>query len=415
MNILWISFYGSWTLPLLKEINKNNQGKTAIIVPIIGGKNKIKEVKDGIVFYSLPFNRKELFQNMTLKTFQKFNEIIKEFNPDIIHVHGTEKNLGQIQSYIPNIPVVISIQGIIRACRPYYLNYLDKDKIRRFTTIKNLLGRGGIERTKKIFENGDKYETNIIKEGKYFFCRTLWDYAHITLENPDAHIFQGEEILRESFYENQGKWDINKIEKYRIFMPSGSDPLKGLHHAIETVMLLKKDFPKIKLIVPGLKYNHIHQNKIKDFLFGEEYMRYIKHLIKNHSIQENIILLNRLDANEMVEEMKKANVFLSPSSIDNSPNAIGEAMMIGTPIVTTPVGGIPSFMKDEISCLFASAGDPFIMAYQIKRIFEDENLACLLSNNATVKARMRHSIETITKQYIGTYLLIIKKHESTII
>lgn len=415
MNILWISFYGSWTLPLLKEINKNNNGKTAIIAPIIGGRKKIREVKDGIIFYSLPFNRKELFQNMTLNTFQKFNEVINEFNPDIIHVHGTEKNLGQIQSFISHIPIVISIQGIISACRPFYLNYLEKNEVRRFTTIKNLLGRGGIERTRKIFENGDKYETHIIREGKYFFTRTLWDYAHVTLENPNAQIFKGEEILREQFYRNAKTWNLSSFEKYRIFMPSGADPLKGLHHAIKVLALLKKDFPQIKLVVPGLKYNHIHQNRIKDFLFGEEYMRYIKKLIKNYAIQDNIILLNRLEAREMVEEMKKANVFLSPSSIDNSPNAVGEAMMIGTPIVTTPVGGIPSFMKDEINCLFASAGDPYIMAYQIRRIFENENLARLLSNNATEKAQVRHSIETITKQYIDTYLLLIKRHEGTII
>ena len=415
MNILWISFYGSWTLPLLKEINKKNKGKTALIVPVIGGKVKIREERDGIVFYLLPFSKKELFQSMTSKTFQKFNEVINEFTPDIIHVHGTEKNLGQIQSFISHIPIVISIQGIIRACRPFYLNYLNKNELRSFSSIKNLLGRGGTDRTRKIFENGDKYETNIIKEGKYFFCRTLWDYAHIALENPNANIFQGEEILRDSFYKNQGKWDINKIEKYSIFMPSGSDPLKGLHHAIESVMLLKKEYPQVKLFVPGIKQNHINQNSFIDFLFGEEYIRYIKSKIKEYSLTENIVLLNRLNDKEMAEQFLKANVFLSPSSIDNSPNAVGEAMMIGTPIVTTPVGGIPSFMKDEVNCLFASAGDPYIMAYQIRRIFEDENLARLLSINATEKAQVRHSIETITKQYIDTYLLLIKRHESTII
>lgn len=407
MNILWISFYGSWTLPLLKEINKNNNGKTAIIAPIIGGRKKIREVKDGIIFYSLPFNRKELFQNMTLNTFQKFNEVINEFNPDIIHVHGTEKNLGQIQSFISHIPIVISIQGIIRACRPFYLNYLEKNEVRRFTTIKNLLGRGGIERTRKIFENGDKYETHIIREGKYFFTRTLWDYAHVTLENPNAQIFQGEEILRDSFYENQGKWNINKIEKYRIFMPSGSDPLKGLHHAIETIMLLKKEYPQVKLFVPGIKQNHINQNGFIDFLFGEEYIRFVKSKIKEYSLCKNVIFLNRLNDIEMAEQMLKANVFLSPSSIDNSPNAVGEAMMIGTPIVTTPVGGIPSFMKDEKDCLFAPAGDPYTMAFQISKIFKNIELAVTLSNNAKLKALIRHDKNNTTSQYIDAYNKII--------
>lgn len=33
MNLLWISFYGSWTLPLLSNIRNISNSRIAIIVP----------------------------------------------------------------------------------------------------------------------------------------------------------------------------------------------------------------------------------------------------------------------------------------------------------------------------------------------------------------------------------------------
>ena len=117
----------------------------------------------------------------------------------------------------------------------------------------------------------------------------------------------------------------------------------------------------------------------------------------------------------MANEMLKANVFLSPTSIDNSPNSIGEATMIGVPVVTTPVGGIPSMLKDEESCLFAPAGDVYMMAYQIKRIFNDSELAIKLSKNAHQIALLRHNPDSTVTQYINAYEAIVELHKNATI
>ena len=227
-------------------------------------------------------------------------------------------------------------------------------------------------------------------------------------------IFTGEELLRESFYDNAGTWKINQCTKHSIFMPSGFNPIKGMHLAIETIYLLKQYYPNVLLVIPGIPIHILQMNRLSRLITGEEFITYIQHKIHEYNIEDNIRFLPRLDAIEMAEEMKKANVFLSPSSIDNSPNAIGEAMLIGTPIVSTPVGGVTSFLEDESSTLFAPAGDPYMMAYQIKRIFDDENLAATLSNNAHQIALKRHNKENTVKQYIDTYKKIISlRHQST--
>lgn len=405
MNILWISFYGSWTVPLLHEISSNNT--VGVIIPHIGGKKNLKEEKKGITFYSVAFSKQECYRLMTLSTFIKYKQIIDEFKPDIIHVHGTEKNLAQIQNYISDIPIVISIQGLLSGCIQYTSNYLKEKDTTKFKTIKNLLGWGGIDLMNKICINGIKYESNILKKGKYFIGRTNWDKAHVSFHNPYAHYYHGEELLRPEFYEQAASWDIQKCKRHSIFMPSGFNPIKGLHLAIESVHLLKKHFPDICLFVPGLFGNNTERKKMNSWIWGEEYIRYCNHLINKYNLKDNISFLPRLKASDMVKQMQQANVFLSPSSIDNSPNAVGEATMVGIPIVTTPVGGIPSFMTNEETALFAPAGDAYTMAFQIKRIFDNDKLAVHLSYKGYQLALSRHNIKETTNQYLKIYQTII--------
>lgn len=407
MNILWISFYGSWTLPLLNEIANVNTGKVGMIIPVIGGKTEKCEMIGRIQYITIPFTKHELFQNMTSSTFLKFNKYIELFNPDVIHVHGTEKNLGQIQNYIKSLPIVISIQGILQAYRPYYLNYIEKSSLYKFKTLKNCLRRGGVDRMKRIFEKGRCYETDIIRNGKFFFARTNWDKSHLLFENQQAIIFHGEELLRDEFYENCGSWNVEGCDKYTVFMPCGMDPIKGLHQSIATIYLLKRIYSSVKLIVPGMNGRVMNRSGLSDFLFGEEYIRYVKSLITKYDLSENVVFLDRLDAKGMAEQMKRANAFLSPSSIDNSPNAVGEATMIGMPIVATSVGGIPSFLRDEEECLFAPAGDPYMMAFQLDRIFKDSELASKLGHNAFSVALKRHNKAIAVQQYLNAYQSMI--------
>ena len=65
---------------------------------VIGRQNKILSQKDSIIL-------------------KQIETIINIVNPDVIHIHGSENCFGLIQEKT-NIPVVISIQGLIN---PYYI------------------------------------------------------------------------------------------------------------------------------------------------------------------------------------------------------------------------------------------------------------------------------------------------------
>ena len=53
----------------------------------------------------------------------------------------------------------------------------------------------------------------------------------------------------------------------------------------------------------------------------------------------------------MREEYLKCGMFVCPSSIENSPNSIVEAALMGAPVIASRVGGIPDVLEDTLQCL----------------------------------------------------------------
>lgn len=89
MKILWISYFGSWTLPLLDRIKQGNT--VGIIVPGYHTHTSNYQ-RDGITFYEVAFKKGICHKTMTPAVFnQYYKQIIEQFQPDLIHVHGTEK------------------------------------------------------------------------------------------------------------------------------------------------------------------------------------------------------------------------------------------------------------------------------------------------------------------------------------
>lgn len=408
MKILWFTTTSTWALSLADVLASGNE----LLIACPAKESQPLSPDKKYRFVSLNVTDQEIVgEPLTPTVFKKYIKIIEDFKPDIIHVHGTERNVAQIQNYITDIPIVISIQGIVTGCIPYAYSYISENDLVPYKTLKNILLRGGVSFQKKYFEkHSEMFEKDILQKGRYYICRTHWDKAWITFSNSSAFIFHGEEVLRESFYQNANRWDLNNCMQHNIFMTAGFNPIKGLHLAIKAVALLKKEFPDVTLTVPGLPTHILKYGKIKSRLIGEEFINYCKDLIVKNGLEDNIILLPRLDAEGMTREILRANVFLSPTTIDNSPNSIGEATMLGIPIVASPVGGVPSMLHDEESCLFAPAGDEYIMAYQIKRIFEDRMLALKLSKNAYQVAIVRHNKQSAYEQYMNAYKKIISIH-----
>ena len=95
-------------------------------------------------------------------------------------------------------------------------------------------------------------------------------------------------------------------------------------------------------------------------------------------------------ADKMIERMVKSHVYVLPSLIENSPNTLGEAMIQGMPCVSAYTGGASDMAIDGYEALFYRANDPNLLAWQIKQIFDSDELAIELGKNAKLHALKTH-------------------------
>lgn len=398
---------GSWIAPLFYRLGNDPEVQLGSITPVLNGAAQKIEIDD-IIYYSITVVKNENIRNMNMGLASRYLQAINDFKPDIIHVHGTEKNFGLLRKYIePGIPVVCSIQGIISPCYDNLKISVAGIGIEKYRSLKNRLGRGGVGFALRKWRRYTQIEREIYRINNYFIGRTMWDKAQLMSLHPGAAYFHGEELLRAEFY--TPKWEIGSCERHRIFVSSAASPLKGFHVLLKAVALLIQDYPGLKIVAPLSAVNS-KSSSMNNYLYSEDYANYLKYKIKEFGLEGHIIFKKKLSAAEMVLEYCKAHAFILPSFIENSPNSLGESMMIGVPSVACSVGGVPSIVKDNESSLLFPPGDHVLLAWQVRRIFSDDALAMKISREARLIAQKRHHIIQVTQQYLTIYADIIEQH-----
>lgn len=328
-----------------------------------------------------------------------FERIIKSIDPDCIHIWGSEynhsyyvtkaaRNLSKIEC------TVLSIQGLVSVYAEHYYDGLPPELIHR-RTLKEFFGRRNIAQEKKMMELQGQTEISTFQMLENCIGRTDWDYACAKQMNPHIEYHFCGEILRESFYVN--RWKYEECDKEVIFFSQAHYPIKGLHIMLRALPIIKEYYPAVVLRIVG-------NNPQKKAIFKRSsYEKYICNLIRDNDLSNSIEWLGQLSENEMMLNYKKANVFVCSSSIENSSNSIGEAMLVGTPIVASDVGGIKSFMEHEKEGMLYHSTAIYMLADNVIRIFNSRSLAMQLGNNAHERAKKYHCIEDNLQRLIKIY------------
>ncbi|MBN2957183.1 glycosyltransferase family 4 protein [Blautia massiliensis (ex Durand et al. 2017)] len=328
-----------------------------------------------------------------------FERIIESIDPDCIHIWGSEynhsyyvtkaaRNLSKIEC------TVLSIQGLVSVYAEHYYDGLPPELIHR-RTLKEFFGRRNIAQEKKMMELQGQTEISTFQMLENCIGRTDWDYACAKQMNPHIEYHFCGEILRESFYVN--RWKYEECDKEVIFFSQAHYPIKGLHIMLRALPIIKEYYPAVVLRIVG-------NNPQKKAIFKRSsYEKYICNLIRDNDLSNSIEWLGQLSENEMMLNYKKANVFVCSSSIENSSNSIGEAMLVGTPIVASDVGGIKSFMEHEKEGMLYHSTAIYMLADNVIRIFNSRSLAMQLGNNAHERAKKYHCIEDNLQRLIKIY------------
>lgn len=300
-----------------------------------------------ITYYVLPMGKGNQDFNMDYCPY--WEQIKKDIKPDVVHIHGTEYSHGY--AYIKacgSENVVLSIQGLSSACSKFYLNGMSKKDVYSNLTVHDLI-RGTVIHRQKLFKKRSLYEIEMIKMAGNIIGRTSWDRSHVWAINPNAKYHFCNETLRPEFYCGD-RWNYEKCEKYSIFLSQAGYPIKGFHQLLKAMPLILRHYPDTTIRVAGSDITK--SSTINDKIRFSGYGKYIKHLIKSNKLEERVSFVGTLNGDRMKQEYLRANVFVCPSTIDNSPNSLGEAQILGTPCVASYVGGIPDMMRGNETNLY---------------------------------------------------------------
>ena len=386
------SVYGGWLTGLSNSLSKSKDIELIYCYPSVGSKKLDTFKVNNVKYYSFYAPKKLGIFNIDADVDNKLerkqiNNILEIEKPDIVHIFGTEyiHSFMFADEMIDKNKLVCSIQGLTSVYSRHYLSFIPSKKYHSFNFSS--LFRKTLWGQKKELEKRGKFEIKTIKLCKNIIGRTNWDMACTYYINSSRKYFHCNETLRDSFYEH--KWDYNSCKPFTIFISQGSSPIKGLNVLIEAISLLKRDYPNIELRIAG--NNFIKKDNLINILKISTYGDYIRKLIKKYSLEKNVVFLGSLDEKSMIKEYLRCNVFVSPSTIENSSNSVGEAMILGVPIVSSNVGGLASLMTDEIEGLFYQGDAPYMAAFKIDSVFKDKNKAMALGKNARIRALNTHN------------------------
>ncbi len=90
---------------------------------------------------------------------------------------------------------------------------------------------------------------------------------------------------------------------------------------------------------------------------------------------ERVRFVGALDRRGVLELFRAADASLLSSSWENFPHTVVESLAVGTPVISTAVGGVPEVVTDGENGLLVPAGDPDALAAAIGRFFGEPGCA----------------------------------------
>ncbi|MDC3252262.1 glycosyltransferase, partial [Schleiferiaceae bacterium] len=128
--------------------------------------------------------------------------------------------------------------------------------------------------------------------------------------------------------------------------------------------------------------------------------------VKKYRLQKNVRFLGNLTELQMKKEFLNAHIYVMPSAIENSPNSLCEAQILGVPVVASYCGGTPSLVNEGITGYLYRYEDTEVLSSIILRLFAQEDLTKLSCNEKRV-ALERHNRRTNALRLLEIYNQIL--------
>jgi len=396
MKVLWLagnpSLYasgggyngGGWIGALQREIV--NSFEDIVLAIAFPWESDFCEHKDSVSYYGVKKEKKTIIHARAKESRQmnRVKEIINDFHPDIIHVFGTESVFGLVCT-VTEVPVIIHIQGILSAIfeswLPQNLSWVDYIIKRPKAYIDYVAQLMLKER-----------EIRILKKCKLYMGRTIWDKNLTELLSPESRYFYCSEMLRPQIYNSNRFWQYAEKPTFIISTITSAATYKGADVILKTAKWLTT-------------YTDM---KFEWRVYGISDMKLAEKLTGINASRVGVSVMGVISPDELIDVVADTSVYVHPSYIENSSNAICEAQLLGAPVIATHVGGVESLIENGKTGILVPANDSYMLAAQILKLSKDPSLCINLGRNGREVALERHSPTSIVNDLFNIYKAIVK-------
>lgn len=418
MRVLWIGGFGlrslapktksgynggGWLASLQKEVMKCPDITLGIAFCRDSAPQKV--MQDGIPHYVVPNYKKSKkdklldlihINNVRRDEIQwghyveEFGRVMDDFKPDVIEIFGSEFYFGlaAVVARKAKISTVLHFQGILSL----YIYIFLPPGMSRWQYImsgKGLRGKYANFQYLAYWNRSAYREKTVLKSLPHVLGRTDWDRYAANLLSPQAQYHYGGEILRDVFYEIKER----QLPKTPVISTTISFPTyKGYDVILKVANILKNE---LQLDFIWNVYGNVNPSFME------------KHIGLRHE-DLNVNLCGVASPSELRDALLESTMYFHSSYVENSPNSVCEAQILGIPVVASRVGGTDSLVEHGKTGFLYPVTDPYMAAYYIKRLVDNQEENIAMGNAAKKVATIRHDKKKIVGELLEVYHDMVK-------
>ncbi|MBK9234551.1 MAG: glycosyltransferase family 4 protein [Rhodoferax sp.] len=148
----------------------------------------------------------------------------------------------------------------------------------------------------------------------------------------------------------------------QLIVTRNLEPIYDIPTAIRAFAKLRGAYPAARLTVAG-------SGPEREALLA---------LSRELGVADAVVFAGRIANADIASLYASADLMLNPSTVDNMPISILEALACGVPVVSTDAGGIPDMVSHDVSALLVPIGDADAMAAAAMHILAHPEKAATL-------------------------------------
>ena len=388
---------GSW-LYAAYEGAKNDDNTKLYVVTVSDVQSVEYGEQDGNEFYVLPGGTMATYKINDKKNIGLWLSLKENIHPDLVFIWGTEAKFSYVASKVfRDTPQIVYIQGLLSSIVQHYFDGIpSKFHIKTLRDYANIILHRDAYR---IYKQQVPLEKVILKNARAVVVENDWCESQCLTYNRNLKVFRNYLPIRHEFYEQE--WKIDNMKPYSIFTNAGGATIKGHHILFKAVAIVKEKYPQVKVYIPG--YDYLEQ--VKQLKKRSGYLEYLYKIYMDSKLYENVEFTGLLTAKGMANHIASCNVYVMPSMVENHSSSLIEAMIVGAPCVSSLVGGTASLIRYGENGYLYNSLEPISLSGCIIRLFDDENLAKALADEAVKIRRTRQ--QDFGKSILDIYRSII--------